>query len=555
MPSVLDEKLLAFDKLALDKLALDRASARHIDAQGFMHVDGCNISKSAVNPYFGHEIPNWRAHGLVADRVYHVLRPAEELAKAAPTFNSLPLLDAHRPVGAMDLEDPALKNYIVGATGTDAVFEAPYLKNSIVLWTADAINGVNDKTRYELSCGYRYTFVPTPGVYEGVAYDGVMSDIVGNHVALVETGRAGHDVVVADAAHDGGKSMKQKARALTPVGQMVRGALYTYLSGHMAADAKIVPGEISKLVKNIAPARYGRQVDGLVGAVSETFKDRLAGTFACDDLNALLSSMEGELTYDASLMDELDKLDELEEQAELDKLLNPDNPDTSTQGGRPSASDESLVSELMNKISSYKIPEDGIIEINRLVTALINRNTVTGDAMPTPEDLKAEAEKLVADAKLSADKIVADAKLSADKIVSDAQLAAEKLVADATKISEEAKKDPGVTQSAMDAALAEIKKATTAELAARFQAAKDVQPIIGDVDALAADSAEAIYKLALDSKKVDTSGVHPSAYRALLKALPAVAEPSHAADSLTVDAASVADFATRYPHAATMVKG
>jgi hypothetical protein len=254
--------------------------------------------------------------------------------------------------------------------------------------------------------------------------------------------------------------------------------------------------------------------------------------------------MEGELTYDAALMDELDKLEELEEQAELDKLLNPDNQDMPAQGGHLSASDESLVSELMNKISSYKIPEDGIIEINRLVTALINRNTVAGDAMPNPEELKAEAEKLVADAKLVADKIVADA-----------QLAADKLVADATKISEEAKKDPGVTQSAMDAALAESKKATTADLSARFQAAKDVQPIIGDVDALAADSAEAIYKLALDSRKVDISGVHPSAYRALLKALPAIAEPSHAADSLTADAASVADFATRYPHAATMVKG
>jgi hypothetical protein len=40
----------------------------------------------------------------------------------------------------------------------------------------------------------------TPGTYGGIKYDGVMRDIVGNHVALVEEGRAGADVHVGDAA-------------------------------------------------------------------------------------------------------------------------------------------------------------------------------------------------------------------------------------------------------------------------------------------------------------------------------------------------------------------
>ena len=39
----------------------------------------------------------------------------------------------------------------------------------------------------------------TTGTYDGVEYDGVMRDIIGNHVALVEVGRAGSDVVVADS--------------------------------------------------------------------------------------------------------------------------------------------------------------------------------------------------------------------------------------------------------------------------------------------------------------------------------------------------------------------
>jgi hypothetical protein len=40
----------------------------------------------------------------------------------------------------------------------------------------------------------------TPGVSpQGEKYDGVMRDIVGNHVALVKEGRAGADVVVGDS--------------------------------------------------------------------------------------------------------------------------------------------------------------------------------------------------------------------------------------------------------------------------------------------------------------------------------------------------------------------
>ena len=50
----------------------------------------------------------------------------------------------------------------------------------------------------ELSCAYRYDPDFTQGTYDGQRYDFVMRNIRGNHVALVEEGRAGPDVVVAD---------------------------------------------------------------------------------------------------------------------------------------------------------------------------------------------------------------------------------------------------------------------------------------------------------------------------------------------------------------------
>ena len=51
----------------------------------------------------------------------------------------------------------------------------------------------------ELSAGYSYTPDMTPGEFEGKAYDGVMRNLSGNHVALVERGRIGADAVISDS--------------------------------------------------------------------------------------------------------------------------------------------------------------------------------------------------------------------------------------------------------------------------------------------------------------------------------------------------------------------
>lgn len=176
------------------KLAFDR-SARRIDADGRLHVDRSHISKAAVNPYYGKEIPGYEALGLQPDAVYRLLRDPVELERAAPTFARLPVLSEHVPV-TVDAPRPDL---VVGAIGSEVVFTPPYLDADLCVWDATAIAGIEtDKVR-ELSCAYRYVPVMEPGEFEGQPYDGRMTEIQGNHLALVEVGRAGSDVVVADA--------------------------------------------------------------------------------------------------------------------------------------------------------------------------------------------------------------------------------------------------------------------------------------------------------------------------------------------------------------------
>ena len=82
------------------------------------------------------------------------------------------------------------------------------------------------------------------------------------------------------------------------------------------------------------------------------------------------------------------------------------------------------------------------------------------------------------------------------------------------------KKPDFMTKPAMDAALAQvattIKKETLADAGARFEACKLVQPIIGEVNPMLFDSADAIYQKALETAKVPFEGVHPSAFKSLV---------------------------------------
>src|SRR5208283_3107109 len=179
-------------------LALDEArSTRSYDPFGRLSLALTPISKAQVSPYVGKEIPRWRELGLDPDKIYQLLRPPAELQKAAASFNKLPILSKHTPVSA----DKHRRDLTIGTTGDQARYQHPYLMNTLSLWDGedDAIGGVEDNTKRQLSAGYAYDADMKPGVYEGQHYDGVMRNIRGNHVVTTKMGRAGSDVVIGDS--------------------------------------------------------------------------------------------------------------------------------------------------------------------------------------------------------------------------------------------------------------------------------------------------------------------------------------------------------------------
>ncbi|WP_369053405.1 DUF2213 domain-containing protein [Burkholderia gladioli] len=176
-------------------VAFDKATVRSFDKDGRMRVSISRISKADVNPYWGKEIVGGEELGLEPDRVYYVFRPPEELEKAAPTFNNLPILAEHKFVSA----DSPEKDLIIGTTGSNASFDGEYLTNDLAFWDAEYIGKIESEEQRELSSSYRYTAIKKSGTYNGAHYDIVMTDIIGNHVATVPEGRAGRNVLVADS--------------------------------------------------------------------------------------------------------------------------------------------------------------------------------------------------------------------------------------------------------------------------------------------------------------------------------------------------------------------
>jgi len=214
-----------------NRLAFDRSSVRTIDADGRLHVAKSHISKANVCVYYGKEIPGYEALGLQPDAVYRLFRDPVELERGAPTFARLPILSEHVPV-TVDTPRPDL---VVGAIGSEITFTPPFLDADLCVWDATAIAGIEtDKVR-ELSCAYRYVPVMESGEYEGQPYDGRMTEIQGNHLALVEVGRAGSDVVVADRNPF---NFKETAMKMSKLGKALFAALCA-ASPVLAADSAL----------------------------------------------------------------------------------------------------------------------------------------------------------------------------------------------------------------------------------------------------------------------------------------------------------------------------
>lgn len=176
-------------------------SSRVEDVNGYWLIEGNPLTKAGVFQYLGSEIQG----APEPNRVYNVLRPPEELSRQETlnSFNLMPLIDDHTFLGK-DGERPEKKG-VQGVTGESATFEGGVLRNTLRIFSEYMKSRVRPsdpmvKPKTNLSASYRCVWDHNPGVYEGVPYEFIQRDIRVNHIALVDVGRTGPDVVVLDHA-------------------------------------------------------------------------------------------------------------------------------------------------------------------------------------------------------------------------------------------------------------------------------------------------------------------------------------------------------------------
>lgn len=156
-----------------------------IDDNEFTWVPNCIITSVGVFEYEGHEIPNYELLGLDVNKTYKLYRPANEIKKAKDTFKNMPLLDKHIIVYADDLP----QGNMIGTLSNDVNFDGEDLTCTIVFWDKEAFDLIKQKDKKGLSAGYRYTPILKSGIYNGQAYDIIMTELSANHVAHVEKPR------------------------------------------------------------------------------------------------------------------------------------------------------------------------------------------------------------------------------------------------------------------------------------------------------------------------------------------------------------------------------
>lgn len=130
----------------------------------------------------------WNADGTIC-REYN---PPDVVAAATPLLAGIPLTNEHPPesVGPGNFRKYA-SGYAVG----EPKFDGTKAGVRFALQESELITDVDTDVRNEISLGYSASVDYTPGTTpEGQKYDGIRTEIVPNHAAVVVAGRAGPDV-------------------------------------------------------------------------------------------------------------------------------------------------------------------------------------------------------------------------------------------------------------------------------------------------------------------------------------------------------------------------
>lgn len=182
--------------LFTDRLTLDKAARRNGDGYLGIHA---RAARTGMYQYLGREIDPDGKH-FAADQVVNVYRPPEEVFNKASlgSFVGKPITDDHpeEAVNSTNWRDLA-RGTIMNAK-REIADDGEYVGFDLAFLDAEIIRKV-DSGKVELSNGYDADLEIEDGTApDGTPYQAIQRDIRGNHIALVDAGRAGSKCRVGD---------------------------------------------------------------------------------------------------------------------------------------------------------------------------------------------------------------------------------------------------------------------------------------------------------------------------------------------------------------------
>lgn len=324
--------------------------------------------------------------------------------------------------------------------------------------------------------------------------------------------------------------MSAKTVILTRKGAMLQGALAVFLKPRIAKDTKL---DYGKLLSSVTAKNFASKKGSIVAGVKEQTRGKLAKDANVDGLVTLLDALEDIESPEAGTKDALE---------------------TDPNSGAPlmgekhtDEEDESMDADPHAGLKAY-LQDKGMTE-DDIEGAC---NAVSDAALGTKEGAE-EGEDEDMDAEDNADGEGEGGKEDAAKMAKAKDKKGAKDEPPPFKGKPEVGGGKAMSKDAVNLA---IKRATDTALTEERQrnaltreAERFVRPWVGDL-AMAHDSAEAVFRTALTALGEDVKGVHPSAYKSILKRIPQPNAKRVAQDeSLGMDSESTSDFHKRYPAA------
>ena len=204
--------------------------------EGFLICKNVPIARTGTQDYLGSELG---LSGGDSGRIIAVIRSPDEVFSEAAlaSFEGKPVTNDHPP-GLIGPDD--VKNYEMGHAqnirrGTGEWKD--FMIADLHIHDRDLINAIQNGKR-EISCGYECDYVKnTDGTYS-------QKNIRGNHVAVVDRGRAGKRAAILDS--DKNKAEKPERKAMNKKG------LFFKIFGQAVKDKS--PEEIERLAMDAAAA-------------------------------------------------------------------------------------------------------------------------------------------------------------------------------------------------------------------------------------------------------------------------------------------------------------